>query len=139
MHRIDRLLDELRSDCRRWSYLMPGGKRLAQLRHRLADGLRGRERVRARALEDRDRDRRIAVEIGVRRVVERRQARRAPTSFSRTTAFGVCLTTMLPNSLGIGEPAERLHRDLEGARLVDRRLVEHAGGDLDVLRLQRLR
>ena len=39
----------------------------------------------------------------------------------------------------IGEPPLRLHRDLECARLLDRRRVEDAGGDLDVLRLQRQR
>ena len=44
---------------------------------------------------------------------------------------------MLPNSSGSVETAERLHRDLERAGLVDRRLIEHAGGDLDVLALQR--
>ena len=43
---------------------------------------------------------------------------------------------MLANSVGIGEPAERLHRHLEGARLVDRRLAEHARRDLHVLALQ---
>jgi hypothetical protein len=38
--------------------------------------------------------------------------------------------------VGIGKPAERLHRHLEGAWLIDRRLAEHARRDLDVLALQ---
>jgi hypothetical protein len=38
----------------------------------------------------------------------------------------------------MGEPSQRLHRDLKRSLLGDRRLIEHAGGDLDVLALQRL-
>src|SRR5262249_17757876 len=38
--------------------------------------------------------------------------------------------------LSAREPAECLNRDLERTGLVDRRLIEHAGGDLDVLALQ---
>src|SRR6478735_5431330 len=42
-------------------------------------------------------------------------------------------------AIATAQPAERLHRNLKRAGLVDRRLVEDAGGDLDVLGLQRLR
>ena len=59
--------------------------------------LRGRERIRARPLEDADRDRRVAIEIGIGRIVLRGELDRA-MSFIRTTALAVCLTTMLPNS-----------------------------------------
>ncbi len=59
-------------------------------------------------------------------------------SRSRTTALGVCLTTIEANSFGIRETPERLHRDLESALLRRRRLIENAGGDLDVLALQRV-
>ena len=71
------------------------------------------------------------------RVVQRGEldAGRRPSGAPRQS--GVCLTTMLPNSLGIGEPPERLHGHLEGARLLHRRLVEHARRDLHVLALQR--
>ena len=44
---------------------------------------------------------------------------------------------MLPNWRGSDEPPERLDVELEGALLGHRRLVQHAGGDLDVLRAQR--
>ena len=90
-------------------------------------------------LEYRDRDRRIEVEVGVRRIVEAGQARRVPTSLSRTTAFGGLLDDDIGELFGIGQPAERLHRDLERAGLVDRRLIEDTRGDLDVLGLQRQR
>ena len=99
MHRVDRLLDELGRVVDDVVF-EPLRKPLGRLRHGLADVLGGGERVRARALEHRDRDRRIEVEIGVRRIVQRRPARRAPTSLSRTTALAVCLTTMLANCSG---------------------------------------
>ena len=44
---------------------------------------------------------------------------------------------MSANASGSARRPERLHRHLEGARLIDRRLVQHAGGDLHVLALQR--
>ena len=43
---------------------------------------------------------------------------------------------ILPNCARIGEAPERLDIELEGARARGRRLVEHARGDLDVLRLE---
>ena len=46
---------------------------------------------------------------------------------------------MLANSFGIGEPPERLDRDLERAGLFHRRLIENAARHLDVLSLQRQR
>ena len=37
----------------------------------------------------------------------------------------------------LDQPAQRLDVELEGARIRHRRLVQHARGDLDVLRLER--
>ena len=59
------------------------------------------------------------------------------TSLSRTTAFGGLLDDDVGELVRVGQAAERLHRDLEGELVGHRRLVEDAGGDLDVLALQR--
>ena len=116
-------------------YLTPGGKRFDSFGHQSFDAFGGGQRVRARTLENGERHRRVVVEIGVRGIVERGELDIGdvlePHHGTR------CLFHHDRGELvGIGEPAERLHRDLEGARLCDRRLIEHAGGDLDVLRLQ---
>ena len=120
------------------AYLTPGGNRFDSFAIRSLDAFGGVERIGARPLEDRQRDRGIVVEIGVRRVVERGELDVGDVLAAAPPRSGVCLTTILPNSAGIGEPAERLHRDLKRARMRHRRLIEHAGGDLDVLPLQRI-
>ena len=51
--------------------------------------------------------------------------------------MSVCLTTMSANSSGSARRPSVLHRKLEGARIGDGRLVEHAGRHLHVLALQR--
>ena len=82
------------------------------------------------------RHRRIAVEIGIRRIVLRGEldARHVlePDHGARRL-----LDHDVGELVGIGEAPERLHRDLECALLRHRRLIEHAARDLDVLRLQR--
>jgi hypothetical protein len=57
-------------------------------------------------------------------------------SFTRTT--GVCrlLDDDVAEFFSAREPTKRLHGDLKRTGLVDRRLVEHARGDLHVLTLQ---
>ncbi len=135
-HGVDRLLDELGRVVDDVVF-EPLRKPLGRIRHGLADVLGGGERIRARALEYRDRDRRIEVEIGVRRIVEAGELGAADILEPHHRVRRL-LDDDIGELLGIGEPAERLHRDLERARLLDRRLVEDARGDLDVLRLQRL-
>ncbi len=136
-HGVDRLADELGRIVDD-GVLDAGRKALRDPLHRLHDRIGGRERVRAGPLEDRERDRRAAAEIGVRRIVLRGELDRRDVLQPHHRAGGL-LHHDVGELLRIGEPPERLHRDLERARLLDRRLVEHAGGDLDVLRLQRLR
>ena len=68
-------------------------------------------------LEYRDRDRRIEVEIGVRRIVQAGQFG-APDILDPHHRVGGLLDDDVAELLGIGQPAERLHRDLERARLV---------------------
>ena len=138
MHRVDRLLDELGRIVDDGVFRCPAGNAWRQLVHGRADRLGGRQRVRARPLEHRDRDRGIAIEIGVRRVVLRRELDPRDVLEAHHRVCGL-LDDDVGELVRIGQPAERLHRDLERARLVDRRLVEHAGGDLDVLPLQRQR
>ena len=58
-------------------------------------------------------------------------------SFTRTTASRSLLDDDVAELLRTCEPAKRLYGNLERARFVYRRLVEHARGDLHVLTLQR--
>ena len=53
-----------------------------------------------------------------------------------TRPFGSFLTTMLANWRGSTSRPKRLDIQLEGAGARGRRLVEHARGDLDILRLK---
>ena len=96
----------------------------------------GRQRVRAGPLEDRQRHRRIAVEIGVGGVVLRGQLDARHVLEADDGARGL-LHHDIGELVRIGEAAQRLHRESGTRPASDRRLVEHAGGDLDVLRLQR--
>ena len=133
-HGVDRLLDELRRVVDDVVF-DAGREALRQFRHQIDDACRGRERVRAGPLEDGERHRRVAVEIGVRGIVERGELDLGHVLEPHDRARRL-LHHDVGELVGIGEPPERLHRDLEGARMRDRRLVEHAGGDLEVLRLQ---
>ena len=119
-------------------YLQPRGEALRQLVHGRLDLVGGRERVRAGELEDRERDRRIGVEIGVGGIVHRGEldARDVLDAHHRVRAL---LHHDLAEFLRVDQPAERAHGELERARLRHRRLVQHAGRDLHVLRLQRVR
>ena len=76
------------------------------------------------------------IEIGVRRIIERGELDVGDVLEPHHGARRL-LDHDVAELVRDGEPAERLHRDLERARMRDRRLIEHAGGDLDVLRLQR--
>ncbi len=118
------------------SYLRPSGKCLRQLCHRRFDPLRGIERIRSRQLEHAEAHGRIFVEIGVEAVVERRKLH-ARDILQPHHGGADLLHDDLGKLCRIGEAALRLHRDLESAGLVDRRLVENAGRDLHVLPLQR--
>ena len=133
-HGVDGLADELRR-IEEDVVLDAGRKALRQLGHQSLDAFGGGQRVRARALEDGERDRRVVIEIGVRRIIERGELDLGDVLEPHHGARRL-FDHDRGELVGIGEPAERLHRDLEGARLRDRRLIEHAGGDLDVLRLQ---
>ena len=117
-------------------YFRPGGNRLDSSSIVSSDRLRGRQRVRAGPLEDAERDRRIEIEIGIGRIVLRREFDPGDV-LDAHHGVGRLLDDDIAEFVRIGETAERLHRNLECARLVDRRLVEHAGGDLHVLPLQR--
>ena len=116
--------------------LEAGRETLRQLVHRRLDVLRRRQSIRAGPLENAEPDRRVAVEIGVASNSRARQAR--PRDILEPhDGVRRLLDDDVAEFLGLGEPAERLHGDLEGAGLVDRRLIEHARRDLHVLALQR--
>ena len=136
-HGVDRLLDELGRIVDD-GVLQPVGEALRQLVHRRLDLVGGRERVRAGQLEDRERDRRIAIEVGVGGIVDRGEldARDVLDAHHRVRAL---LHHDLAEFLRVDQAAERAHRELERARLRHRRLVQHAGRDLHVLPLQRVR
>ena len=116
-------------------YFRPSGKFLDSSLHRRFDLVGGRQRVRSRQLEDGERNRGIAIEIGIGRVVDGGEL--DPSHVLETNHRGRAL---LDHDVGelfrIDQPSERAHRQLEGARLCDRRLIEHARGDLHVLPLQ---
>ncbi len=135
-HGVDRLLDEL-GRIEENGVFDPRREPLRQFVHQVFDALGSGQRVRAGALEDGERDRRIVVEIGIRGVIERRQLDLGDVLEPHHRA-GRLLDDDRGELVGIGQPPERLHRNLEGARMRDRRLIEHAGGDLDVLPLQRV-
>ena len=115
---------------------MPGGNRFDSFDHQPRHALGGLQRVGAGALENGERDRRIVIEIGVRRIVERGEFDPGDILQAHHRARRL-LHHDRAELVRVGEPAERLHRDLERAGVRDRRLVEHAGSDLDVLPLQR--
>ena len=113
-----------------------GRKAGRQLVHRVDDVPRRRQRVRARALEDAERHCGVAVEIRIGRIVLRGEL--DPCHVAQPDhRVGGLFDDDIVEFVGIGEAPERLHRDLERALLRHRRLIEHAGGDLDVLALQR--
>ena len=107
------------------AYLTPGGKRCDDQVHGVDDALGRRQRVRARPLVDGERHGGIAVEIGIRGVVLCREldARHVLEPHQRA---GDALDDDFGELVGLGEPAERLHGDLEGAGGIHRLLVEHA-------------
>ena len=113
-----------------------GRKTTRQLLHRVDDVFRRGERVRARPLEDAQRHRGIAVEIRIGRVVLCRQFDASHVAQPHHGARGL-LDDDVVELVGIGETPQRLHRDLKRALTGDRRLIEHTGGDLDVLALER--
>ena len=92
---FDRLLDELGRIVDD-GVLEPVGEVLGELVHGRLDRLRRRQRVRSRQLEDAERDGGIAIEIGVGRVVERRELD-AGDILQPHHRVGVCLTTMSAN------------------------------------------
>ena len=115
-HRVDRLPDELRR-IEENVVFDAGRKALRQLLHQIAHGLRGLKRIRAGALKNGERDRRIVIEIGVRRIILRRQFDLGDVLQPHHRARRL-LDDDRGELFGIGEPAERLHRDLESALLL---------------------
>ena len=135
-HRVDGLLDELRRVVDDGVF-DAGRKPLRQLGHQVGDALGGVEGVRARPLEDGERDRRVVIEIGIRRIIERGKLDGGDVAQPHHGARRLLDHDGAEFRRRV-EAAERLHRDLERARMRDRRLIEHARGDLDVLASQRI-
>ena len=133
LHRVDRLLDELGRVIDDGVFHPDRQARRDQL-HGRADFPRGRQRVRARSLEHCERDRGIEIEIGIRGVIDRRQFDLRDVAQIDHRGLGL-LDDDFAELLDIGETPLRLHGELERAGLIDRRLVQNAGGDLDVLAL----
>lgn len=108
---IDRLLDKF---CRIVGYrkVDAGRKTLLRLGHHRFDAGRGGERVRARPLEDQQRGRRIAVQIGIDRVVLRAEFHAGDVADSR---IAVCARPDddAAELLWILQAPKRLHRKLE--------------------------
>ena len=94
------------------------------------------KRVRSGPLENAKRDGRITVEIGIGRIVLRGKLDLCDVLHPHD---GICrlLDDDVAEFFGTAQPAERLHRNLECARLVHWRLIEHAGGNLNVLPCKR--
>ena len=92
--------------------------------------------IRAGPLENTERNRWIKIQIGVRRIVLRRKLNRCDILHTHH-----CVRRLLDDDvaefLRAGEAPQRLHGNLKCTGLVDRGLVKHAGGNLDVLTLQR--
>ncbi len=131
---IDGLLDELGrvvddgvfEACRKF---------LRELVHCGFDLLGRRQRVRARQLVDGERNRRVEIAVGVGRVVDGGEL--DPAHVLEANDRGRALLDHdVGELLRVDQPSERPHRYLESTRLGNRRLVEHAGSDLDVLALQ---
>ena len=99
------------------SYLRPAGK-LFDSSSIVALILLGRvERVRSRQLEDAETDRRVLVEVGVDAVVERGKLD-ARDVLQPHDGVAALLDDDVAEFVRVGEPPERLHRDLEGAGLI---------------------
>ena len=130
-HRIDRGLDELSRIVD--DGVVDAGREIPLEAVHLGDDAGGsRQRIRARALEDGERGGVLVVEIGVDRVVLRAQLdpRHIAQARHRTVGFGANHDVL--ELLGRAQPAQRLHRQGEGTRRDGRRLVDGAGGDLEV-------
>ena len=97
----------------------------------------GRERVRARPLEDQQRHGRALVEIAVGAVVLRAELDPADVGDARDAAVRVGLDHDPLEVVGVVEPALGLDVELEGGVGRDRRLVQDARCDLHVLRADR--
>jgi hypothetical protein len=83
-------------------------------------------------MKDPDRGRHLVVEIGVPVVVLRPELDPGDVAHARHPPFGVGRNHDVAELIGAGEPPERLHRELKPARRGGGRLVDGAGGDLDV-------
>ncbi len=131
---VDRLLDELGRIVDD-GVLDAGRKATRELIHRGDDALGCRQCVRARPLEDPERHRGIAVEIRIARIVLRGELDAGHVAQPHHRIGGLFHHDVV-KFIGVGEAPQRLHRDLKRALLGHRRLIEHAGGNLDVLALQ---
>src|SRR5262249_17847203 len=127
LNELGRVVDDRVLDARR--------KALRELIHGGDDAVRRRQRVRARPLEDREGHRGIAIEIGIGRVIlpGKLDARHVAQA---NHGGGGLLDQDVVELVGIGQASQRLHRDLKGALLRARRLVEDPGTDPDRLTLQ---
>ena len=99
------------------SYSSPGGKFFASSCIVAISRSGGGERVRAGPLEDQQRHRRPLVEIAVGGVVLRRQLDAGDVLEPRHAAVRVGLDDDVAELARLGEPAERLDVELEGALL----------------------
>ena len=139
--RLDHLVDRFADELGRVVHDVVAqalGERLRELRHGRLEAVRGGERVGARLLEDQQRHRCALIEIAVGAVVLGAELDPRDVAHTRDPAVGIVLDHDVGELARIDQPAERLDVELEGALMRHRRLVEHAGGHLDVLRLQRL-
>ena len=133
-HRVDRLTDELgRVVDDRVGHSFR--KILRKFGGGLADRIAGRKRIGARPLEHGERDRGIAAEIRGRGIILPRQFYARDILDAHHRILGLLDDDI--RELGrIRQPAERSHRDLESELVGHRRLIQNAGGDLDILTLQ---
>src|SRR5262249_7855711 len=87
------------------------------------------------SLEDADRNGRITIEVGIRRIILRREFNRCDV-FHSYDGVRRLLDDDVAEFLSACQSAKRLYGNLERARLVHWRLVEHARCNLHVLTLQ---
>ena len=135
-HFVDRLRDEDRSVVND-VVLQPGRELLRHPCHLGLDARGGREGIGAGLLIDEDGHGAGPVEVAVGAVVLAADLHPADVTDAGHAPGSVRLDDDVGELLGVGQAAERLYVELEGAGRGDGRLVEHARGHLDVLRLER--
>ena len=135
-HGIDRRLDEVG---RIVDHRIADARRevLGQSAHLGLDGPSRRQRVRARPLKDDEGGRHLVIEVSVDRVVLRPELDARDIAHAHDRPVGAGLDDDVLELVGRRQPAQRLHRELEAAWRGRRRLVDGAGGNLQVRGAQR--